>query len=431
MIQFRSAVGFPAHSTGLRSMQTAKPAAQSSASNAQQSNQSENHKVPVQRQHFSGQLLPLIRPNRPSRVHFSGEMLKQQNIPVVDLRDFNSTDPVKKSQFVQKIGQSLAGYGFVAIAGHGIPQELINRHYRALQSVFELPMDTKKQYVRSDLGRNRGYYELGQEKKAAEVGGAKKYADLNEKWHSGAIANVFPQEQEKEVPIFKEVTPELYGAMEKTGIQLVEAIGLYLDSIGLNDNGYLKSTMVNQQENRPIGSHLLRAIHYPPVTAQEQQRFQPGQPVIRAGEHYDLNLITLLPEATQSGLQILRRKAGQEDAWLPIHSQEGHLICNAGDMLSFITGGKTNPNGTIDQSGALPSIRHRVVGDPDSLSKPRYSTPFFLTPHYDKPLKNLKTGESVPTGEFVYRRLKGHGSLDPSVSYGQFRQNVDSMLLKP
>ena len=127
----------------------------------------------------------------------------------------------------------------------------------------------------------------------------------------------------------------------------------------------------------------------------------------------------------------MRRKDGQEDQWLPIHSQEGHLICNAGDMLSFITGGSTNAKGTIDQSGALPSIRHRVVGDPGSLSKPRYSTPFFLTPHYDKPLKNLKTGESMPTGEFVYRRLKGHGSLDPGVSYPQFRQNVDAMLLKP
>lgn len=371
--------------------------------------------------------MPLVRP---SRVRFSGEILKQQNIPVVDMRDFNSTDPLKKSQFVQKLGKSLADYGFVAIAGHGVPQDLINRHFQALKSVFALPMSAKAQYVRPELGRNRGYYELGQEKKASQVGGEKKYADLNEKWHSGAIANVFPTEQEQEMPIFQDANPALYNAMEKTGIQLVEAIGLYLDSIGLKDNGYLKSTVLNTQDNRPIGSHLLRSIHYPPVTPQEQKRFQTGQPIIRAGEHYDLNLITLLPEATESGLQILRRKAGQEDAWLPIHSQEGHLICNAGDMLSFITGGTTNANGTIDQSGVLPSIRHRVVGDPGSLNKPRYSTPFFLTPHYDKPLQNLKTGESIPTGEFVYRRLKGHGSLDPSVSYQQFRQNVAPMLLQ-
>jgi|GEM_PF-5791215 len=424
MLHFRATAGSPAypgiHRPAVKKPLTSIPTQAPTAPQAEAT-------APLQRQHFSGQLLQLARPGR---VQFSGEILKQQNIPVVDMRDFNSADPVKKSQFVQKLGKSLADYGFVAIAGHGVPQELINRHFRALESVFALPMNAKKQYVRADLGRNRGYYELGQEKKAAEVGGEKKYADLNEKWHSGAVANVFPTEQEREVPIFKDANPALYNSMEKTGIQIIEAIGLYLDSIGMKDNGYLKSTVVNQQDNRPIGSHLLRSIHYPPVTPQEQQRYQAGQPVIRAGEHYDLNLITLLPEATESGLQILRRKAGQEDKWLPIHSQEGHLICNAGDMLSFITGGTTNAKGTIDQSGVLPSIRHRVVGDPGSLNKPRYSTPFFLTPHYDKPLKNLKTGESLPTGEFVYRRLKGHGSLDPSIGYPQFRQNVGPMLLK-
>src|SRR5690242_4933727 len=121
MLHFRSSVGSPMRPGYIQAASAkAKPAPPQQASTNH--DQTDPRPVaPLQRQHFAGHLMPLVRP---SRVRFSGEILKQQNIPVVDMRDFNSTDPLKKSQFVQKLGKSLADYGFVAIAGHGVPQEL-------------------------------------------------------------------------------------------------------------------------------------------------------------------------------------------------------------------------------------------------------------------------------------------------------------------
>lgn len=354
--------------------------------------------------------------------------LQKRSIPVVDLEDFTSKDADVRDHFVQTLGNGLKDYGFVAVAGHNVSPKLLDKYYAALKDLFALPMKVKKKYVRPDHGRSRGYYELGQEYKASKQDGEKKIVDISEKWHTGAVANVFPSEDIGKVADFEVTAPELYNSMEKTSIKLVDAIGQYLDSQGLPDRGYLKSTIENE-DGHPMGNHLLRSLHYPPVSAKQQEWFKPGEPVIRAREHEDLNLITLLPESVEPGLEIRPHKVGFRK-WIPVHSQQGYLVCNSGKMLSLISGGKVNQNGDIVEQGLLPSIRHRVVGDSSTLDKSRYSTPFFATPHYDKPLRNLKTGEEVTTGEFLYHRLKGHGSLDPKMTYETFRKNADELLIK-
>ncbi len=374
-----------------------------------------------QANHFSGHLARL---NAATPVRFQGWGQTGQALPEVDLQDFLSGNKAKRAAFVQKLGQSLSQYGFVSISGHRVSPALVKNYYQSVPKVFNLPMDVKKQYVRTDLGRSRGYYELGQETKAVYEGGP-RVADKKENWHSGApdTLNVFPREGSR---VFPRQNVALFNQMEQTSLVLAEALGEYLDSIGLADNGYLKSTLL--EKNRPIGNHLMRTIHYPAVPADQRTSFQPGHPVVRAGQHFDMNLFTLLPEATEAGLQIMPRKNGQETGqWLPIHSQAGTLIMNVGDMLSLVTGGEVNEQGRIVKQGVIPSIRHQVVGDETTLEKPRLSVPFFATPHYDKPLRNLKTGQELPTVEFSYRRLNGHGSL-ANTSLSDFRKNVEPMV---
>lgn len=365
-------------------------------------------------------------------VRFQGWGEAGQALPVVNLNDFTQGDILRRKAFVQKLGQSLSKYGFVSIAGHRVPEQVVKNYYQTVPAVFGLPMDIKQQYVRADLGRNRGYYELGQETKSVYDGGPRQ-ADLKENWHSGApdTYNLFPKQGPSQ---FQNQNFQLFNQMEKTSIILAQALGEYLDSIGLQDKGYLKSLLVDN--GKPIGNHLMRTIHYPAVPANQQVGFKPEEPVIRAGQHFDMNLFTLLPEATEAGLQIMPRENGKETGqWLPIHSQAGTLIMNVGDMLSLITGGKVNEQGKIVEQGIIPSIRHRVVGDSTTLNKPRYSIPFFATPHYEKPLKNLKTGEDLMTAQFSYNRLAGHGSVDKSqMSLQQFLDNTKQMtrsLFKP
>jgi isopenicillin N synthase-like dioxygenase len=71
----------------------------------------------------------------------------------------------------------------------------------------------------------------------------------------------------------------------------------------------------------------------------------------------------LLLGAEEPGLQLL----GRDGEWHDVDAPPGTLVCNIGDMLARLTGGR------------LPSTSHRVVNpSPERARVARYSTPFFL-----------------------------------------------------
>ena len=83
---------------------------------------------------------------------------------------------------------------------------------------------------------------------------------------------------------------------------------------------------------------------------------------MRAGAHEDINLITLLFGAEESGLQLLDRDGN----WLDINPPANSVVVNIGDMLQRLT------------NHVLPSTTHRVVNPaPARAIYPRYSLPFF------------------------------------------------------
>ncbi|MBC7682740.1 MAG: isopenicillin N synthase family oxygenase [Ferruginibacter sp.] len=104
---------------------------------------------------------------------------------------------------------------------------------------------------------------------------------------------------------------------------------------------------------------LLRVLHYPPLRGNEA----PGS--VRAAAHGDINLLTILPAATEPGLQVL----GKDGAWYDVPCDFGLLIVNIGDMLQEASG------------HYYPSTTHRVLNPmgPGRL-KSRVSLPLFLHP---------------------------------------------------
>jgi isopenicillin N synthase-like dioxygenase len=85
------------------------------------------------------------------------------SIPSVDLADFLSGDPVRKNDFVQKLGKAYEEVGFVAVKNHGVPDELIGDLYRYVQEFFSLPLDKKRSYEIPELAGQRGYTSFGKE----------------------------------------------------------------------------------------------------------------------------------------------------------------------------------------------------------------------------------------------------------------------------
>jgi isopenicillin N synthase-like dioxygenase len=308
-------------------------------------------------------------------------------IPSLDLANFTSGDKDKKLKFVNDLGTAYNSIGFVAIKNHFLNDDMQQRLYAAIKKFFALPDSVKQKYELSGLAGQRGYIGKGKEHaKGRNTGDLKEFFHVgqelnqNELLKEGYPANVWPTE----VPELKDVAIEVYRALEKTGTFMLRAIALYLN---LPEN-YFDEKIKN-------GNSILRPIHYYPI---ENPDSVPAD-AVRAAEHGDINLITLLMGASADGLQVLRR----DGKWIPITALPEQLVVNVGDMLERLTNKK------------LKSTIHRVVNPPRALmNTPRYSIPFFMHPRSEMNLaalpncvdaENPKRWDDIKAGEFLDQRL--------------------------
>ena len=308
-------------------------------------------------------------------------------IPSLDLADFTSGDAEKKEAFIQALGDAYNNIGFVAIKNHGLTDEMTEKLYSTIREFFALNDETKQKYEVPELAGQRGYIGKGKEHAKGRTTG-----DLKEFYHIGQEVtdgdpirseypdNIWPDE----LPDMKSIGLEVYKTLESTGVKMLQAIALYL---GLDEH-YFDDKVYN-------GNSILRPIHYFPIENPEEV----PDDAVRAAEHGDINLITLLMGASADGLQVLRK----DNRWIPITALPEQIIVNVGDMLSRHTNNK------------LKSTIHRVVNPPKELMKTsRFSIPFFMHPRSDMDLSvlagcvdpnNPKLFEDISAGEFLEQRL--------------------------
>jgi isopenicillin N synthase-like dioxygenase len=308
-------------------------------------------------------------------------------VPSLDLADFTSGDEQRKMKFVAALGAAYNNIGFVAIKNHYLTDDLSGKLYSVIKQFFALPDDVKQKYEIPGLAGQRGY--IGKGKEHAK---GRNTGDLKEFYHIGQEvedddpikqeypANVWPSE----IPEFKETGLEVYRRLEKTGVHMLRAIALYL---GLPEHYF--------DDKVHHGNSILRPIHYFPI---ENPEDVPSD-AVRAAEHGDINLITLLMGASADGLQVLRR----DGRWIPITALPEQLVVNVGDMLERHTNKK------------LKSTIHRVVNPTrEKMNTPRYSIPFFMHPRSEMSLaalpscvdaENPKLWPDITAGSFLDERL--------------------------
>lgn len=272
------------------------------------------------------------------------------SIPVVNLADFTRGTPGERERFIRTYGDGLREFGFVTVDQHDVPIDLTHRVFEQAERFFTLNEETKRKYILEGAGGARGYTAFGKERAV----GAPAH-DLKEFWHvgqesvNGALAELYPRNVwPGELPGFKHTVLEIYRALERCSLQLLKATALYLQ----RDENLFADMAVD-------GNSVLRIIHYPPI--------EEGAPVnaVRAAAHEDINLITLLCEATTGGLELKTR----DGKWQSISSLDGQIVADSGDMLQLAT------------NGVIPSTTHRVVNPPGELQRrSRYSMPFFVHP---------------------------------------------------
>ena len=310
------------------------------------------------------------------------------NIPSLDLANFLSDDPTRRQHFVQDLGAAYENIGFIALRNHRLSETLTDQLYQQVKAFYQLPEAVKKKYAIEGLAGQRGYTPFGQEHAKGRNTG-----DLKEFWHFGQyvedqdpVAEEYPKNiAVEELPDFNKVGKEAYQTLEATGKDILRAIALYL---GLEEHFF----------DRHIhnGNSILRPIHYPPITHAPED-------AVRAAQHEDINLITLLMGASASGLEVLSR----QNEWIPVTALPGQIVVNVGDMLQRLTNNR------------LRSTTHRVVNPPqEEWGQSRYSIPFFLHPRSDMPLDCLSqcVDEEHPqqyppitAGAYLEQRLKEIG----------------------
>ena len=314
-----------------------------------------------------------------------------KHIAVLDLSHYTRGTAAERDHFTKAWGDGLVEYGFVSIVNHGVDDALIRRTYAEAERLFALPKDVKQKYFIPDGGGQRGYTPFGQEHAKN-----RKVGDLKEFWHVGRDlpaghtrqstygTNIWPSE----LTTFRENTVALFNALDAAAAVMLQALA-----------DYFKLPRPTFSDMARDGNSVLRIIHYPPL----KDMFIPGG--VRAAEHEDINLITLLCESTSSGLELLSR----QNEWIAVDALKGQIVVDSGDMLSRVT------------NEVIPSTTHRVV-NPKSADDDvvRYSMPYFVHPYPECSLRILDTCVSeknprkypdITADQFLQQRLREIGLI--------------------
>jgi isopenicillin N synthase-like dioxygenase len=287
---------------------------------------------------------------------------------------------------VRRLGEACEAVGFFYVAEHGVDRALEHRLERDSAAFFGLPLADKQRIAMARGGAAwRGYFPVGGEltsgvpdlKEGLYFGDELAPGDPRAGWPMHG-ANLFPDEPRR----LREVVPAYMQAQERIGQRVLRALAM---SLGL-DPAYFATHLTHRPTN------LFRIFHYPPAGADPA--------AWGVGEHTDYGLLTLLKQDDRGGLEV-KTAAGRIDA-PPI---AGTLVCNLGDMLDRLTGGRfrSTPHRVRNRSGAS-----------------RSSWPFFLDPAFDAQVAPLPGAQVRPAALDAAERWDRASVHTLSGTYGDY-----------
>jgi isopenicillin N synthase-like dioxygenase len=137
---------------------------------------------------------------------------------------------------------------------------------------------------------------------------------------------------------------------------------------------------------RPIT--LFRIFHYPPPSAEAT--------AWGVGEHTDYGLLTILAQDDRGGLEVRTR-----DGWVDAPPIAGTFVCNLGDMLESLSGGRYR------------STPHRAR---NRAQAGRLSMPFFFDPSFDAVIE----ADPTAAARHTYERWDGRSVHAFEGTYGDY-----------
>jgi len=273
-------------------------------------------------------------------------------IDVAPLRDPHAGDSAREA-VARSLDAAARSHGFFYVANHGVDPALVARTAQLARKFFASPEPVKLRIPMRDGGRAwRGYFPLGDELtsnrpdwKEGLYLGSELGAD-HPRVRAGTILhgpNLWPA-----IDGFRETVLAYLEAVTQLGHALMRGIAL---GLGLPDDWF-----------DAHGTHdpliLLRLFNYPsrPVPAGSVAQWG-------VGEHTDYGLLTILWQDEVGGLQVR-----SDTGWLDAPPIANTFVCNIGDMLDRMTGGRYR------------SLPHRVAIN--ASGRDRLSIPLFFDPDF-------------------------------------------------
>lgn len=237
----------------------------------------------------------------------------------------------------QQLVDSLHEIGFAVITNHPIPFSDIEQVYQRWDAFFN--GEEKWQYE-FDPKTHDGYIPA----KLSETAKGASIKDIKEFYHYYYGQRV-PSNLEA-------VTKNMYKALESLAENLLTWVNDYSPKEVQERFSMPLPEMVHGCEKT-----MYRILYYPPFDGNEE----PG--AVRAAAHGDINTLTMLPSASEPGLQVQLK----DGSWFDVPCDNQYIIVNIGDMLEEASG------------FYYPSTRHRVINPTGAAStRARISTPLFL-----------------------------------------------------
>ncbi|KIM74834.1 hypothetical protein PILCRDRAFT_827899 [Piloderma croceum F 1598] len=312
------------------------------------------------------------------------------HIPIVDLENVSSEDPVTRRALVDHIRDACINVGFLYVKNHGIPEETIQGALSASKDFFSLLLETKIELLNKKNPNFKGYSPLLSANNNPENAG-----DLHEGFEFGyeplnsssslenenenegvmAGANVWPSA----LPGFREAALKYYHAAVKLGQQLFPLFALALE---LPENFF--------DDKTKNSAALMKFLHYPPQTGSVDDS------VIGIGAHTELCFTILWQEPGIQALQVLNT----EEQWIDAPPIPGTLVINLGDQFARWT------------NDVFKSTVHRAV---NRCGVRRYSIPLFFGTDYNVKLEPIPSCVSVDSpqkydvvtaGDYVKEKFK-------------------------
>jgi isopenicillin N synthase-like dioxygenase len=266
-----------------------------------------------------------------------------RDLPVIDVSDPIAAAPA--------IDEACREVGFFLVVGHGIDTAATDRLDALAREFFALPDEEKAAISMDRAGAAwRGWFPVGGEltsgipdRKEGIYFGAELDAD-HPKVRAGVPLhgrNLFPNRPTG----LREAVLDHLAAMTDLGHRVVRGLSVAL--------GHEPTWFDEHLTRDPL--ILFRIFHYPPDPA-------PGEWGV--GEHSDYGLLTFLLQDGAGGLEV----RAADGSWIAVPPLAGSYVCNLGDMLESMTGGRYR------------STPHRVR---NTSGVSRLSFPFFFDPGWD------------------------------------------------